>query len=321
MTADVTVLIATHDRAEETRATVERMLAALPADREVRIVVVDNNSTDSTKEVVRELAERGPVMYLFEPRPGKNCALNMALDTVELGRVVLFTDDDIDVEPGYFEAVLRACEEHPEASVFGGRQVPVWPGPVPGWALDPSILGWGFPILDLGPDARPFPGERNPIGGNLWVRREVFADGLRYDEKFGPRPKNRIMGSEISFVQTLRRKGHVPLYWPAALTGHRMRPEEVTPKAIRKRAFRAGRTGPHLGGLRDTETLRRSPLVWRAKRWASLARYGVLFGLHSLHPSVDRRTVRTVRDVRGWAYNLEALRVERASRFRVAPGR
>jgi len=311
MSRDITVLIATFNRADELRRTLDRMIAAVPAGRDVEIVVVDNNSTDDTRSVIDRASEKGSVRYLFEPRPGKNCALNTALRSVDLGRIAVFTDDDIDVAPDYFTHVERCCEERPESFVFGGRMHTIWPGEVPAWVTDPSILGWGFPVLDLGDEPRPFPDQRFPAGGNLWVRREVFEDGARYNETMGPRPTNRLMGSEVSFMQGLLARGHHPYYYPAASVGHRVRRDEITPRAIRRRAFRAGRTSPHLWGLGDRGLLARSRLLWRAKRYASLARYGLLMGLHSLLPGENRRTLSTVADIRGLGYNLEALRLEK----------
>lgn len=308
---DLTVILSTFDRADELRRTLQGFCDHLPVSLSVEIVVVDNNSGDETPEVIETFAALGPVRHLSESRPGKNCALNHALDTVELGEIVIFTDDDVDVGPGYFDRVWSFCREHPDHSVFGGKIVSVWPtDPPPAWATDPSIIGWGFPVLDLGSEVCEFPENRFPVGPNMWVRRDVFADGLRYDESFGPRPTRRIMASETSLLKTLLERGHPALYAPDVVVGHRVLPAELRPQAIRRRAFRNGRTSPNLWGLRHRELLARSRFLWRWSRRASLARYAVVTALSFLHPNPDRRTVHTVRGVRGIAYNLEALHVE-----------
>ncbi len=312
---DISVLFATYNRAAELRRTLERMCAIDRSGLDVEFVIVDNNSRDETSEVLAEFSRRLPLRSLFEPRPGKNCALNRALDQVELGEIVLFTDDDVDPAPDLFQAIRRATDDHPDSSVFGGRVRAVWPAPVvPGWATHPGIHGWGFASLDLGEEACEFPERRFPSGPNFWVRRSVFADGRRFNEELGPRPENRIMGSETSFLKALRDAGHRILYCPRAVMGHRIEPEALTPRAIRRRAYRIGRTSPHIMGVRHSDLLARHPRRWRWARRFSLVRYLLQLGCGFLYWNRDRRTLATVAAIRGLAYNREALRLERAAR-------
>ena len=119
---DISVLIATYNRAEILRQTLESMT---DLDREglaVEFVVVDNNSSDHTKQVVESFSGKLPIRYLFESRPGKNCALNKALDEVALAKLVVFTDDDVDPRKDWLKAVVSASRHWPRFSVFGGKQ-------------------------------------------------------------------------------------------------------------------------------------------------------------------------------------------------------
>ena len=88
---DISVLLSTYNRADEVRTTLESFCRQELGDVRVEYVVVDNNSTDGTRSVVSKLSDRLPVRYLFEKRPGKNCALNFALDSVELGDIMAVT--------------------------------------------------------------------------------------------------------------------------------------------------------------------------------------------------------------------------------------
>ena len=77
----VTILICTYNRAallRETLAALQSM--SVPLDCSVEILIVDNNSTDTTPRVVSESARSGPlpVVYLREKRQGKSFALNRA---------------------------------------------------------------------------------------------------------------------------------------------------------------------------------------------------------------------------------------------------
>src|SRR5687768_2828620 len=99
MALNISILIATHNRAKILRRTMKAMEALVRAGVSVEWVIVDNNSSDETRLVVESFRERLPLRYLFEPRPGKNYALNKALSEVELGDVVVFTDDDVTPNP------------------------------------------------------------------------------------------------------------------------------------------------------------------------------------------------------------------------------
>ena len=79
----VTILICTYNRAallRETLAALQSM--SVPLDCSVEILIVDNNSTDTTPHVVSESVPIRPlaVVYLRETRQGKSFALNRGLE-------------------------------------------------------------------------------------------------------------------------------------------------------------------------------------------------------------------------------------------------
>jgi len=270
---DISVLIATYNRAEILRQTLQAMTQA---DRDrigVEIVVVDNNSTDHTRQVVESFADSLPVRYLFEPRPGKNCALNRALDEVELGELVAFTDDDITPAEDWFKAIASASGRWPDHSVFGGRIDVAWPDVhVPDWIKAGSVDGMRFGRHDRGETEGLYPADEYPLGGNFWVRGHVFAEGRRYSEAVGPRPRHTIKGSETSLLRGLTREGFEIVYCPRAAACHRLQPELLTPAGIRARACRYGRGIPHHAGVAWPGMLVKTPTLWRLARLALLAK-------------------------------------------------
>ena len=75
----LSVLICTYNRSALLGQTLGTLQTAYPPDRcTVEVIVVDNNSTDDTREVVRQAAATGPysVRYLAERQQGKSFALN-----------------------------------------------------------------------------------------------------------------------------------------------------------------------------------------------------------------------------------------------------
>src|ERR1041385_9504474 len=132
------VILCTHNRA----GSLKRALASLselevPAGLEWELVVVDNNSTDDTRAVV-ELAAgqaRLPCRYLLEPRPGKSFALNAGIAQA-LGKVLVFTDDDVTFDRGWLGAGLAALDP-PDWRRGGGGSGSGWAAPPPPPARPP----------------------------------------------------------------------------------------------------------------------------------------------------------------------------------------
>lgn len=310
---DISVLIATHNRAELLRQTLDDMGRLEFGRLAVQIVVIDNNSTDATRTVVKEYSDRLPVLYLFEERAGKNCALNRALSEVELGWIVAFCDDDICPEASWLSEMQRACEDWPDVQVFGGKIEPIWPtADIPSWADDPAIRGLAFGLQDLG-DSEVLYDESGayPFGGNMWVRREVFEGGRRFDESVGPRPKGRKMGSETSLLVGLRQQGMKMAYVPSAVVGHRIQSFMLDVGNLRRRALRHGRGQAHYRGIHRPQLLARSRWRWFAMRWLSLARLSAQYAISRMLPRSRNRILRQVALCQSIGWTLSSISIAR----------
>ena len=102
---DVSVVVSTRNRAD-VLGNCLRALAANRATVSFEIIVVDNGSTDGTREVVRAVAEtcEFPLHYVWEPRRGVSHGRNAGIARAT-GRIVAFTDDDIQVAADWVERV------------------------------------------------------------------------------------------------------------------------------------------------------------------------------------------------------------------------
>ena len=99
------VIIPTYNRHTLLRKTLNSLLAAeVPDGLSIHIVVVDNNSTDQTRQVVEEyLNEHGNIFqYVFETKQGRSSALNAGIISSS-GDLVGMIDDDEEVDAHWFE--------------------------------------------------------------------------------------------------------------------------------------------------------------------------------------------------------------------------
>jgi GT2 family glycosyltransferase len=227
------------------------------------LVVVDNNSTDDTRQVVASFAGRLPVRCLQEPRPGKNCALNRALRDCALKEIVVFTDDDVTPRTNWLQEIVRSTERWPDVAIFGGQIEVEWPGGrEPVWTKIPWILAFGYSRHMLGDQELFYESPQCPFGPNLWMRRSVFAMVDGFDESLGPRPTNRLMGGETALLRSLQARGLKALHVPQAHVRHRIQAGECTVQALRRRAYRFGRGQVRLHGLTRAPEHARSALYW-----------------------------------------------------------
>jgi glycosyltransferase involved in cell wall biosynthesis len=193
--------------------TLPRMLERLAGVRRppgLRIVAVDNGSTDGTGALLRDWSGRLPMQVVDCPLPGKNRALNVALDRIGPAladaELVVVTDDDILPREDWLVRLLLAARSEPRADMFGGVIEPRWPHTPPDWLM---ALDGNFPILFAATTRRHGPcSSRDIYGPNMAVRGRVFAAGARFEPSIGPDGTRRYgMGSESEFLRRLERAG------------------------------------------------------------------------------------------------------------------
>lgn len=119
----VSVLVSTCNRCEKLRMLLDTLKTnGLAGLTETEVLVIDNNSSDATKQVVAEFtsSENPQFRYLFESKPGKSRALNAGIREAR-GEIIAFTDDDCIPSPNWVENILKEFDSDSELSVLGGR--------------------------------------------------------------------------------------------------------------------------------------------------------------------------------------------------------
>jgi GT2 family glycosyltransferase len=191
------------------------------------IIVVDNGSTDLTSSVIiaHEQSSAVPIIGLVESRPGKPFALASAL-TVARGDILAFTDDDVNVDPGWVEAIRRAMEDE-QVSLVGGPVRPRWQAAPPKW-LDLlcdghqsrySRLGAPLGLVDYGERADEL-GSRTLPGANLAVRREVLQWVGGFAPHLGKLRRNLRFGEDHDLCGRVQSAGFKGMYAPGIVVRH-----------------------------------------------------------------------------------------------------
>ena len=235
----ITVLFATQNRAEGLQRMLEALLAVQSPEGGWKLLVADNGSRDATASVLERYADRLPLTVVHEPVAGKNRALNRAIAEIE-GDLTVLTDDDVIPDQDWLVQIQRAALSHPEATVFGGTVVPLWPIPRPPfisqkavnfsilYALNEQPTGWCEAGVIFGP--------------NMAVRTSVFRDGFTFAEDVGPDNSRRayVMGGEFDFVMRVMAAGHRAWFVADARVQHMIRPNQLTEAWILQRYYLRG---------------------------------------------------------------------------------
>jgi len=104
------------------RGTIEKLLArvqAVPLDKE--IVVVDDGSTDGTRELLARLTADGAVrVFLQDHNRGKGAALRRGFAEAR-GAVILIQDADLEYDPGDYPGLLGPIDRGEADVVYGSR--------------------------------------------------------------------------------------------------------------------------------------------------------------------------------------------------------
>ena len=221
------IVIATYNRADELPNTLKSLTEQRVSDT-WEVIVVDNNSSDATREVVLEAARNFPVdlRYVLEKEQGRSAALNAGIK-IARGEIIAVTDDDVRVDPSWLNNSAVALDSL-GCDYVGGKALPIWGGPRPDWLPDRGGKHWGvIALLDYGPEPIEF-GNRVPLGVNMVFRRECFERAGLWDNSIG-RKAGTLLGQEVrEWAQRGRAAGLRGFYSPDLIVHHVISQDRLT---------------------------------------------------------------------------------------------
>ena len=254
------IIVPTYNRAASLERTLlsvagpagDAVAFARPRDENApAVIVVDNNSTDATPDVV---AGFGPaVRYIKESRQGLSFARNTGIEAARAldAELLAFVDDDVEATPNWAAAVVRAFDQQPEVDCIGGRVLPSNAEDLPAW-LTPEH--WGpLALQDHGPEPLVFDATcpRGLIGANFAFRHRVFESLGEFSPEV-QRVKDGIGSTEDhEMLQRLYDAGGRAAYVPNVVVTTTVPAERMTYEYHRRWHLGHGR---FTARMRNTET-------------------------------------------------------------------
>jgi glycosyltransferase involved in cell wall biosynthesis len=256
-TPAITLLVCTYNRSTDLRELLDTAVRQeTGGEFEYEVLVVDNNSTDQTREVVHQFADNPRVRYRFEARQGKSYALNTGLAAARSDLYVI-VDDDFVLPADWVRKIVHTFRERPELSFVSGKVLPAWMGPVPSW-LGPEHWS-AVALADYGDEAFEASTDRQVCLLACAFRRADVLQVGGYEGRLGVSAA-RIGGVEdLEILQRLWAAGRKGLYVPSITFQHKVQPSRLTKAYHRRWHTDHGRSYAH---LRDAGFERSSARVW-----------------------------------------------------------
>ncbi len=267
------IAICTYNRADLLSSTLSSLskVAGIEAS-DVEVVVVDNNSTDQTSLTLAKFTNRLPLSIVTESQQGHCFARNRAVAQAS-GKVVLWTDDDVQFDSQWLAAYRQVIDDDSIRSFWGGPIEPKFLAKPPRWIHE----NWGqlagcFAARDLGSAPRALDAKHLPYGANFAVRRDLCLQ-FPFNTQLGRHGTNVVGEDERDFLLRLLHVGHTGMWVPEAKLKHLIPPHRATLAYIRQ--YFAGQARvqtyfdqqPKFTARELTQAIRHHWLRWHWSRW------------------------------------------------------
>jgi glycosyltransferase involved in cell wall biosynthesis len=250
----ISVILCTYNRARSLPKALESVaLSKVPDFVDWEVLIVDNNSSDRTRQVAEEYRHRFPsrFRYIFESRQGKSMALNTGIHASN-AEILAFMDDDVEVDHAWLYSLTKPLINGTWSGVGGrilsepGFVPPKWMETTSRYALAPLA------VFDRGTEAGEL--SEAPFGTNMAFRKEMFSKHGGFRTDLGPQPGSEIRSEDTEFGERLLVRGERFFYEPSALVYHSVPRERIRKPYFLTWWYDKARAETRQGGIpRDTK--------------------------------------------------------------------
>lgn len=222
----VDVAICTWNRAsllQKTLGSIRRLI--VPYQVKLRVIVVDNASTDETPKVLQafaadeEFTKRHSVSLLEETRQGHTHARNRAVEDLD-SDLLIWTDDDVLVDAFWLQRYVEFANSNQSCAFFGGKIEPDFEESPEPWITENwEKLKGCFATRDLGEAPVSFAIDRLPYGANFAIRSAVQAS-FPFDVALGRRGQQVHGEDELEMMRRVLAAGYKGSWVPGASVKH-----------------------------------------------------------------------------------------------------
>jgi glycosyltransferase involved in cell wall biosynthesis len=238
----LSIIICSYNRASYISDALTSLYGQSSGLDDFEVIIVDNNSTDNTKEVYaqwRHTNTNGQFTFISEMQQGASFARNTGA-AIAKGEWVCFMDDDAVATTDYVKNIIKHIQDQPFIVGFGGRIIPKYIPSEPKWMsyYVSSLVG----NFDYAPTACAFENGKYPLESNMIVKKSVYDQIGGFNVNLpGVVGTLRIGGEGKELFYKIIALGHTIYYDPSICVHHVVEVKKLTSEYMYRVASGIGR--------------------------------------------------------------------------------
>ncbi|XGB41395.1 MAG: glycosyltransferase [Nodosilinea sp. LVE1205-7] len=243
----ISIIIPTLNRYQLLKSAIDSCCQQDFPSGDYEILVIDNGSTDKTKEVVFQLIHSYPnhsIRYFLEPIPGLLSGRHRGAIEAN-GEILVYIDDDIQASPQWLKSI-QSTMENSEIQLLGGRNLPSYEVDPPDWlnwfwikhpygkwCSKLSLLDFGNSVIEI---------DANFVWGlNFTIRKSALLELGGFHPDSFPKHLQFLQGNgETGLTVKANNRGYKAVYQPSALVYHFVPESRMTIDYFKQRYFFSG---------------------------------------------------------------------------------
>jgi len=242
----LSVIIPTRNRAKYLKIALESVLDQTLCSDEYEIIVIDNGSSDNTKEVVDSLngVYEKRIKYFYEELPGLHNGRHRGIKEAR-AKILTFADDDIIATSEWLESINESFAST-DVVLVGGKVLPKWETSPPDWISKfwehdergkwlghLSLLDFGDKKIEISPYF--------VYGCNFSIRRDILKQCGGFHPDGMPQELIRYRGDgETAVSRKVLDCGYNAIYAPKAKIYHLVPTARMTLEYFCRRSYNQG---------------------------------------------------------------------------------
>lgn len=241
---EFSVIVCTHNRASMLGDCVDSLLNQTINKSRIEIIIVDNNSTDNTEEIMQGFVKNhNNIKYFKEMISGYSAPRNCGWKNAT-GNIIAYIDDDEIAAPDWLESIEKAFQIEEKPDIVGGICLPKYDAVPPDWFTE-SMGGTNKNrqkgILNQRTDSY--------LGcGNIAFKKEVLEKLDGFSNDFNMKNGFLMMGEDTDICQRAIKAGFQLYYDPDIKIYHRMDQNNYDIETRKLKAEKTGMTARFIFG-------------------------------------------------------------------------
>lgn len=219
---NISLIICTYNRQQFIGDALESISSQTLAHDRFEIIIVNNNSTDSTEQICLDFIKSHleiDCKYVIETRQGLSFARNKGLQEAKYD-IITYIDDDAFAKPDFLEQLSNYFNQYSQTAGVGGKVIPRYEIAEPAW-MNKWLYGFVTKV-DHGEKIKKFSGNQYPSGCNMTYRKDLLLQVGGFNNKLKWRADDKYIYFKIKEISD------EIVYLPAAVVEHQIDAERTS---------------------------------------------------------------------------------------------